>query len=318
VLDALGSSVAIKGDTIVAGAPLAEPPPISTLRTGEVCVFERTFTGPGGAAVWTERQRIALPAPLVTDDRFGTGVAYDGVTLLAGANARAGGGAAGNIRSGAGFAYTRTPAGAASGPFSLAGSILPADGAVNDGAVVVAVDGTGVAGATPRAVLGGPGHDLAGLAGSAGANAGAIWTYALAGAPTDLAGPADVTVNIGATATLGVAIRGAAPAPGAGYSWTHNGRPVVDGPGGASLGGGTVSGAGGPTLVITGATTGDAGTYSVSVVPPCGGTTAAPLTPLVSPTARLTVRCPADFDAQNGVDLLDIFSFLTAWFAGCP
>jgi hypothetical protein len=28
--------------------------------------------------------------------------------------------------------------------------------------------------------------------------------------------------------------------------------------------------------------------------------------------------CPADFNRQNGVDLLDIFDFLTAWFAGCP
>jgi hypothetical protein len=28
-------------------------------------------------------------------------------------------------------------------------------------------------------------------------------------------------------------------------------------------------------------------------------------------------RCKADFNGQNGVDLLDIFAFLNAWFAGC-
>jgi hypothetical protein len=28
--------------------------------------------------------------------------------------------------------------------------------------------------------------------------------------------------------------------------------------------------------------------------------------------------CVADFDKMNGVDLLDVFAFLNAWFAGSP
>lgn len=34
--------------------------------------------------------------------------------------------------------------------------------------------------------------------------------------------------------------------------------------------------------------------------------------------AGSTVYCPADFNRRDGVDLIDIFDFLTSWFSGCP
>jgi hypothetical protein len=46
--------------------------------------------------------------------------------------------------------------------------------------------------------------------------------------------------------------------------------------------------------------------------------------PLTAGALRLTggywpgTLCPADFNGQNGVELLDIFAFLNAWFTGDP
>jgi hypothetical protein len=71
VFYALGSSVAISGDTAVVGAPSADG-------TGQVVVFVRSGT------TWTEQQVLNAPSPM-PDQAFGSSVALSGDTLLVGA-----------------------------------------------------------------------------------------------------------------------------------------------------------------------------------------------------------------------------------------
>ncbi len=114
---------------------------------------------------------------------------------------------------------------------------------------------------------------------------------------------------------------------GAGYSgvrvqWFRNGRPVVNGPGGASIGGGAVSGATvGPladsttpttvTLKIANPRPSDSGDYTVSFLNACGA--------VFSQSARISITpCTADFNTSGTLTPLDIFDYITAYFTATP
>ncbi len=111
--------------------------------------------------------------------------------------------------------------------------------------------------------------------------------------------------------------------PASGYEgvsvqWRRNGVAVADGPGGASIDGGTVSGAAGvlasPTdgtpavLTIADARMSDAGTYTATFTSACGEVTTLAAAVRVDP-------CPADFDADGFVDGEDVIGFFAAWDA---
>ena len=103
------------------------------------------------------------------------------------------------------------------------------------------------------------------------------------------------------------------------YEWTHtaSGGPivVVEGLHGTAGAGGTVGGTvtlnPPDTLTITGYTSADAGTYTVTVsngcTPPVGGT-----------PSIVGLVCPADFNGNCRLEVQDIFDFLGAWFALDP
>lgn len=106
---------------------------------------------------------------------------------------------------------------------------------------------------------------------------------------------------------------------GVSYQWRRNGVDITDGPGGASPGGGTVSGASGvlpsptdgtpATLTITGPRASDSGDYTVVFTNPCGSVTSNP--------AALAV-CPADFNCDGFLDPTDYTQFINAFEAGSP
>ena len=115
----------------------------------------------------------------------------------------------------------------------------------------------------------------------------------------------------------------AAPTNGYGsvsLQWLRNGVPIMDGPGGASPGGGIVSGAhatlDSPTkrtlaaLTIVNSMPSDSGYYTVVFSNPCGSTTSIPADVLVVPP------CPADFNRDGGIDGADIAAFFDAWETG--
>jgi hypothetical protein len=92
------------------------------------------------------------------------------------------------------------------------------------------------------------------------------------------------------------------------YQWYHDGVAVADGEGGASLGGGTVSGAQSHVLTITGGAFGDGGMYYLKVGNDCGEVDSA--------AATVVINCPADFDGTGFVDIEDFTSFVAAFEAG--
>lgn len=106
------------------------------------------------------------------------------------------------------------------------------------------------------------------------------------------------------------------------FQWQRNGVDITDGPGGASTGGGTVSGASGAlpsptnnptaTLTIAEAQLSDTGEYTIIFTNSCGSITSA--------AASITVEhyCPADFNQDGGVDGGDVEPFFIAWEAADP
>ncbi len=86
------------------------------------------------------------------------------------------------------------------------------------------------------------------------------------------------------------------------YQWRRDGQPIADGPGGASPGGGTVSGAHEATLLIEGLTGSDAGDYDCVVSNQCDASTTAP--------AILTVRCVGDADGDGQINFVDLNALL--------
>ncbi len=100
------------------------------------------------------------------------------------------------------------------------------------------------------------------------------------------------------------------------FQWRRNGQSLVDGPGGASIGGGTVSGSAGSlisptlgtvmTLTIAGAQPMDTGDYSLVLSNPCGG--------VESSSAAVVVQgCATDLNGDAVTDDTDFQFFVTAY-----
>lgn len=99
------------------------------------------------------------------------------------------------------------------------------------------------------------------------------------------------------------------------FEWRRAGVPIANGPGGAAPGGGTVSGAGTPTLMITGVQPVDAGAYSCVIANGCGGATSDPAALFVAGA------CAADANGDGFIDFLDlniVLSFYGQALAALP
>jgi hypothetical protein len=142
--------------------------------------------------------------------------------------------------------------------------------------------------------------------------------YSFTGIPTVARQPQPQTLTPGATLTLSAT-------PSAGYSnvsvqWLRNGLPIAGGPGGASPGGGTVTGAAGalvsPTddahavLTIAGVQPSDAGAYSAVFTNTCGTIETA------AADVRADTGCAADLTGDGQVDSGDLQQFITAFVLG--
>jgi hypothetical protein len=136
------------------------------------------------------------------------------------------------------------------------------------------------------------------------------------GAPRAGFDPGDRTVSISTTAMIE-----AIPARGydvVAYQWQRDGADIANGPGGASSGGGAVSGASGvcesPTdgipvvLTISGAQVSDGGEYTIVFTNECGT--------VVSGPGTLTVTCLADFDSDGFVTGADFDLYVQSFEAG--
>lgn len=128
--------------------------------------------------------------------------------------------------------------------------------------------------------------------------------------------PDDASIASGDDAAMSVTI--AAGFIAGSYRWQRDGEDIIDGSGGASAGGGDVSGASGLlasphdgsplTLTISGAQASDAGEYTVIFSNICGDTPTVPATLAVVPPA-----CPGDADGNGTVEFADITSVLGNW-----
>jgi hypothetical protein len=129
--------------------------------------------------------------------------------------------------------------------------------------------------------------------------------------------PQAETVEVGTTAILSSTAAGGYH--NVSYAWLRNGVPVADGPGGASAGGGIVSGASGflssptrgepATLTIDGVAPSDTGEYVIVFTNACGSVTSR------SAALMVTGGCAGDFNADGALDSQDLFAFLAAFFA---
>jgi hypothetical protein len=133
--------------------------------------------------------------------------------------------------------------------------------------------------------------------------------------PEILDHPDSVSLDAGQTAALSAIARAATGSVN--YQWHRNGLPIENGAGGASTGGGVVSGASGSlpsassptqvTLAITSATTTDAGTYTVAFAGSCGTEQS------TSATVTVSAICPADLNGDDIVDDDDFLVFVIAY-----
>jgi hypothetical protein len=109
-------------------------------------------------------------------------------------------------------------------------------------------------------------------------------------APTISAQPVSQTIASGSTVVFAVAASGSPLA----YQWTFNGQPLSDG----VIGGTTISGSGGPTLVVNGAASANAGGYACTVTNSAGSlasavaTLALSATPDVGRLVNVSCRAP--------------------------
>ena len=126
--------------------------------------------------------------------------------------------------------------------------------------------------------------------------------------------PESKPVNEGLTLTLSAAA--ASGYANVSYQWRRNGVDVTDGPGGASAGGGTVSGASGTLaspsdgasvmLTVAGVQASDAGDYTIEFDNSCNATT--------SSIATVSVNtCPGDLNADGFVNDADFELFVSAY-----
>lgn len=97
-----------------------------------------------------------------------------------------------------------------------------------------------------------------------------VFNNVLVDEPSFAAQPASLGILDGESAIFSVTVSGTGPFS---YSWRKNGLPLANGP---SAGGGTISGADGPQLTITPASSLDAGSYDVVVTNACREATSQP------------------------------------------
>ena len=143
-----GSSVALSGDTIVAGAGAAD---FQGNNSGAAYVFVRSGT------TWSQQQKL-LPAEVVADDQFGASVSISGDTLVVGAPTHDAPGA----DSGAAWIYTRSGM-----TWSLQQKLAPGPALSQFGSAVSVSGDTAIIGATEDD--------------SAASNAGAAYVYTRSG-----------------------------------------------------------------------------------------------------------------------------------------
>jgi hypothetical protein len=170
-----------------------------------------------------------------------------------------------------------------------------------------------------------PSGDLVagGVFSTAGGVASAFWAHWTdtgipwaAEDPTSQAAASGSTLTLPATCAAGFDFNGPVT-----FRWQRNGTDIANGPGGASGGGGTVTGATGSltaantatTLTISGIRPSDAGQYTVLFTNSCGTGISLP--------APVTVSngCPADLNGDTFVNGDDLGLLLTSWgaCAGC-
>jgi len=116
--------------------------------------------------------------------------------------------------------------------------------------------------------------------------------------------PAGIMVESGSPAMFTIAATSPAGGGMLMYQWRMNGVNLSDG--------GAVSGALTATLTIAAATFADnAATFDCIVSNACGSTRSAPA------GLGVTQDCPADFNADGGVDGSDVDAFFDRWVTGC-
>jgi hypothetical protein len=187
-------------------------------------------------------------------------------------------------------------------------------------------------------LISGPGSGVIGLANAPGGEILAIGGFAatstqslaglarlsLTGAPWCALPPEAVSASAGQTITLRAT-------PATGYSgvrvqWQRNGVNIANGPGGAALGGGTVSGAsaarltlddGLPSvLTITGTTSADSGSYRAIFSSTCGGTPSAAAMVTITGNACTPsdIAGPNQSIGPDGVLTADDIIVFLGWF----
>jgi hypothetical protein len=136
-------------------------------------------------------------------------------------------------------------------------------------------------------------------AGSTAANEVARWGCGAHNPLTVLREPDDLMASTGREAILVCAAAGP-PACEMSVMWRKDGVPIS--PSARVLGSNT------PTLRIIDATEGDHGLYDAVITTACDA--------VVTRTAELRVRCPADFNQDGAVDGADVEAFFEAWGSG--
>jgi hypothetical protein len=152
---------------------------------------------------------------------------------------------------------------------------------------------------------------------SAGEVPSAYWAHWTdTGIPWAAEDPASQSAGPGSTLTLSASCAAGFDFGGAvTFQWRRNGGNVANGPGGASEGGGTVSGASGSltaantstTLTIAGPRPSDSGQYSVVFTNACGSGAS------LSATVAVAGGCTADLNGDDAVDGSDLGVLLNAW-----
>ncbi len=154
-----------------------------------------------------------------------------------------------------------------------------------------------------------------------GLTAERVARYSFSGLPTVTTPPAPQTVSKGQTVTLFAPIsRGYS---GFSVQWQRNNANISNGAGGASPGGGTVTGAtdllstpvdGAPaTLTITNAQLSDSGQYTAVFTNSCGNVTSAAASVTV-----LNTGCVGDLNGDGQVNTVDLTVFLARFGQVCP
>ena len=226
---------------------------------------------------------------------------------------------------GSGYALCAHPAGGfvVGGAFGSAGGTQAAGIARWDGERWLAL-GTGVSGGAPTRVQALSLHPsgeilVGGQFITAGGQPSAFFArWSASGLPWIVESPEPRTLDV--LDTLELKATPPSGYPGLSVRWERNGVPILEGPGGASAGGGVVRGAtaviespsaGLPsTLVIEGVRASDTGLYTAVFSNACGQAASA--------AAQVDVvgTCPSDTNGDGGVDADDVILFFARWDAG--